>query len=115
MKPFTFHIKTRLREASKKREEEEEEEKKEYVPTAEYIFKFHEGIPERFRSLPWRSLRSVSTSAADETAQSCKSVSVCSGVTLPYTPKLQTKDRARPTLVKSSAELEEEELARIRE
>ena len=117
VKPFNFHLESRMprREAVRRREEGEEAEgeKGEYIPTAEYILKFHSGVPERFRSLPRKTLRSVSASVDADTT-GCSNVTASSGMTMPYTPKLRAKNRTRPTHVKSMAELEEEELARIR-
>ena len=78
------------------------------MSTAEYIFKFQTETPERFRTLSRKSQHPASA-AVDESVQSSKA-----DVTMPYTPKLQTKTRARPTIVRSAAELEEEELSKIR-
>ena len=112
VKPFVFHLDSRLSVRDAKREEREGKEKnpEEYVPTAEYVFKFQTKTPERFRTTSRRSHLPVPASA-DETARSSQIETI---QTFPQTPNLQTKARARPTTVKSSTELEEEELAQLR-
>ena len=110
VKPFVFQLDSRL--PVKRDDEKEEETKKKgkgYVPTAEYLFKFETATPERFRTLSRRSLHP--TCAGTHSSMPASS----SGVTMPYTPKLHTLARARPTITKSAAALEEEEMARIRE
>ena len=115
-KPFNFKVDSLLqkREARKREEGEqegEEKKKSDHVPAAEFVFKFHMGSPpERFRPLPRRSLRSVANESTNN-----KTINSSCNVTMPYTPKLQTMSRARPTLIKSTAELEEEEMSKIRE
>ena len=114
VKPFIFQLNSRL--PAKRDEEKEEETKKKgkgYVPTAEYLYKFETATPERFRTLSRRSLRPTCAGAEEGTHSSVPASS--SGVTMPYTPKLRTLARARPTIIKSAAELEEDEMARIRE
>ena len=112
-RPFNFRLNSRF---PKESTTEGEENKKGYVSMAEYIFKFQAGTPERFRSLPRKKLRSV-CATVEETSQSSASSgqAALGGVTMPFTPKLLAKTRARPTLAKSSAELEEEEMAKIKQ
>lgn len=139
-KPFNFKLDTRFPKERSKNESRDTVEtgssrgrggggdgRKGYVSTAEYIFKFQAGTPERFRhKLPGKDQRSYvtledmqqSTSSSTNTSSSSTSTSrtvALGGSTLPYTPKLLTKIRARPTLVKSTMEQEEEELEKIRQ
>lgn len=117
VKPFNFRLASRF---PKEAAAEGEEKKDGYVSTAEYIFRFQAGTPERFRSLPRKPLRGAGVSVEDVLQKSSSTSSegsraATSSMTMPYTPKLLTKTRARPTQVKSSAELEEEEMAKIRQ
>ena len=113
-KPFNFCLATRF-----PKEAEGDEKKDGYVSTAEYVFRFQAGTPERFRALPRKPLRTVYATVEDSTLQTSTSTNSSgagsSGLTMPFTPKLLAKNRARPTYVKSSAEIEEEELAKIRQ
>jgi hypothetical protein len=117
VKPFNFRLATRF----PKEPAEGEEKRDGYVSTAEYVFKFQAGTPERFRSVPPRKPQRSMYATVEETSQSSTSTSSNNsaappgGLTVPFTPKLLTRNRARPTHVKSSAEIEEEELARIRQ
>ena len=121
VKPFNFRLATRF----PKEPAEGDEKRDGHVSAAEYVFKFQAGTPERFRSVPPRKPQRSMYVTVEQTSQSSTSTSSNSssraappgggGLTVPFTPKLLTKNRGRPTHVKSSVEMEEEELARIRQ
>ena len=71
------------------------------MPAAEFIAKFHTTTPPRFRRTPRNNKPPAAKSDGDN-------FSLGSHLTNPKTPKLLTKTRARPTVQKSAAELEEE-------
>ena len=99
-----FHLDARL--PSKEREEGRQPEG--YISTAEYLFKFQKETPERF----WSSKRKTQQTDHSGSIPHSKAEAM---ITFPQTPNLHTKTRARPTTAKSSAEQEEEEMAKIRE
>ena len=112
-KPFNFRLDSRF---PSKHPATEGGEKKNLVPTAEFVFKFQAKTPERFRGLTRKNLHSASAcveEASHTTASSSNSSRA--GLTIPCTPKLLTKCRTRPVLAKSSEELEEEQLAHIKQ
>ena len=112
-KPFNFRLDSRF---PSKHPATEGGEKKNLVPTAEFVFKFQAKTPERFRGLTRKNLHSASAcveEASHTTASSSNSSRA--GLTIPCTPKLLTKCRTRPVLAKSSEELEEEQLAHMKQ
>ena len=74
------------------------------VPVAEAIQKFQTATPPRFRS----------RKASDDLGGIQKSSSN-TALTMPHTPNLVSRKRSRPVTVKSAAEIEEEEMAKIKE
>ncbi|XP_031733142.1 targeting protein for Xklp2-like, partial [Anarrhichthys ocellatus] len=78
------------------------EESAAYVPMAEQIEQFQRRTPDRYH------LRSRSSQERGPAAVKCDKLKL----TQPHSPHLMTRQRSRPTNVKSSADLEAEELAR---
>ena len=74
------------------------------VPVAEAIQKFQTATPPRFRS----------RKASDDLGGIQKSSSN-TALTVPHTPNLVSRKRSRPVTVKSAAEIEEEEMAEMKE
>ncbi|XP_075951648.1 targeting protein for Xklp2 isoform X1 [Anarhichas minor] len=93
--PKPFNLST-----SNKREVEESAA---YVPMAEQIEQFQKRTPDRYH------LRSRSSQERGPAAVKCDKLKL----TQPHTPHLMTRQRSRPTNVKSSADLEAEEVDRL--
>ena len=75
------------------------------VPVAEAIQKFQTATPPRFRSRkPSADLGSSVQKTSSNTA-----------LTMPQTPNLVSRTRSRPVTAKSTAEIEEEEMAKMKE
>ncbi|KAF1390953.1 hypothetical protein PFLUV_G00063450 [Perca fluviatilis] len=74
-----------------------------YVPMAQQIARYHKRTPERYH------LRSRNSRDGGPSAVKGDKLKL----TQPQTPHLLTRQRSRPTTVKSSAELEEEEVERL--
>ncbi|XP_078110307.1 targeting protein for Xklp2 [Sander vitreus] len=74
-----------------------------YVPMAQQIERYHKRTPDRYH------LRSRNTRDGGPSAVKGDKLKL----TQPHTPHLMTRQRSRPTNVKSSAELEEEEVERL--
>ena len=97
-KPFKFTLDERLHKDSKAVANET------IIPTAEAVEKYQKQTPPRFRSNPSKN-----------TTQSNSRTTGTYELTVPKTPCLLTKNRSRPTTVMSTAEVEEEEIAKLKE
>eukprot|EP00731_Ephydatia_muelleri_P027025 Em0018g1125a len=97
-KPFKFTLDERLHKDSKAVANET------IIPTAEAVEKYQKQTPPRFRSNPSKN-----------TIQSNSRTTGTYELTVPKTPCLLTKNRSRPTTVMSTAEVEEEEIAKLKE
>lgn len=98
-KPFKFMLDERLHKDSKAVANET------IIPTAEAVEKYQKQTPLRFHSNPSRNTTLANSAATTRTNE----------LTVPKTPCLLTKNRSRPTTVMSTAEVEEEEIARLKE
>ncbi|KAL1021337.1 hypothetical protein UPYG_G00011940 [Umbra pygmaea] len=76
-----------------------------YIPMAQQIEQFQKRTPTRYHL---RSRQSQERGPAPVKGEHLK-------MTHPHTPQLMTRQRTRPTLVKSSAELEEEEFQKLQQ
>ena len=75
---------------------------------AEFIAKYQTATPPRFRRVPANAAKPPSGCGG-------AGYSLGSSITMPKTPNLHTKSRARPVTHKSAAEKEEEEAAMMKQ
>lgn len=97
MKPFKFHLDQRLGHKAGDPPPSDGP----IVPMAEFVNKYHKATPPRFRRTAKKPQQLNEGAAAS--------------LTVPRTPQLSTKTRARPSIVKSAAVIEQEELDKIRQ
>ena len=79
------------------------------LPMAEFLVKFQNTTPPRFRRTPASGKKPPAPAATESNYSSG------SHVTLPKTPNLMTRTRKRPTVHKSTTELEEEEAKKMKQ
>ena len=84
------------------------------MPTAEFVAKFHTTTPPRFRGNP-RVVEPADKPKQPEKDGGGQKGQMSSHLTIPKSPALHTKGRARPVTAKGMKELEEQELAEMKE
>lgn len=80
------------------------------VPMAEFVAKYQTATPPRFRSTPTNSKPPAATAVSSSVDHS-----LGSSITVPKTPNLLSRARARPVTQKSAAEQEEELVAKMKQ
>ena len=82
------------------------------MPMAEFMVKYQKATPSRFRRAP---LSGKKPPPGPPPTESRADYSSGSHVTLPKTPNLVTRTRKRPTAHKSAAQVEEEEVEKMKQ
>ena len=101
VKPFRFLTEERLQQRKRHNSSEQR-----YVSRAEYVEKFQNSTPPRFRT-------KVPYDIAN-TANSKKEKDYKNEITVPKTPKLMSRFRSRPVTVLSKEEKEQQELEEMK-
>ncbi len=112
MKPFVFECDKRAALRSATSAASSDASTQRHIPAAEFVAKFHKATPPRFRRTPRN--HKFGDSKPPEKAGGPAGSSV-GHMTVPKTPVLRTRTRARPPVVKGAKEIAEEELAAMKE
>ena len=110
IKPFIFECDKRAALRSGSKAESSKNSYQSHVSTAEFVAKFQTTTPPRFRRTP----RLQSAGKGKQLEKEEQRYLGCH-MTVPKTPVLHTRNRTRPVTVKGAKEIEDEELAAMKE